>query len=495
MGNKSRILSLLLIPLLVLLHLPFLHADPDYFLSTGRDAFTDEGLNTSQVRNFINHGYLNLNECDNMIKSPLFNLLLFFPLKFFGTYLIVARLTVLSFLITVLVCLAGHPYFARLILLLFITTLTQFYVFQYSHFSLSEMLAVCCILTGIYFLFRRFTGFHTQLGKKTVSDILLSALFLSLAYYFKIQFAYIILLLPFSLLILENKSSEPLLKAPVIRLLLKSAGFLLLFAITYFLAWYLPFRSTFDFMMNDQTAGKFSSLSAIPKTIGFNIVYVLFGDQAWWFNTGVLACLISGILLYKSSSDKVFKVMFALSSIWVLMELHKLSMIYLPSRYLVSYYFAAGLMCSTVLLKLISYKEPGKVLASYFFVAGLSLTAFFFIANTIHFTLLLERRTFSIEAINDYFSSALKNPEQPVMGPWAPAVTWNSKARCIPVWKDFMNDKNIVQILHPQAILSEPDEAESNKAYSSQGMKPELLSDSSRTFQIGRWSVIVYWMN
>ncbi|MBS1659148.1 MAG: hypothetical protein JST18_13760, partial [Bacteroidetes bacterium] len=77
MKQGHWILAVGSVVLLILLHFPFLHADPDYFISIGRDAFTDEGLNTSQLRNYINHGYLSFDECDNLIKSPLFNLLLF----------------------------------------------------------------------------------------------------------------------------------------------------------------------------------------------------------------------------------------------------------------------------------------------------------------------------------------------------------------------------------------------------------------------------------
>ena len=58
-GKHTALICYLLIAILFLMHLPFLHADPDYNLSDSRDAFTDEGLNTSQLRNFINHGQLN----------------------------------------------------------------------------------------------------------------------------------------------------------------------------------------------------------------------------------------------------------------------------------------------------------------------------------------------------------------------------------------------------------------------------------------------------
>jgi hypothetical protein len=57
-----------------------------------------------------------------------------------------------------------------------------------------------------------------------------------------------------------------------------------------------------------------------------------------------------------------------------------------------------------------------------------------------------------------------------------------------------MNDKDVINRFHPQAILSEPNEDESSQAFSSQGINLKQLSDSTHEFQPGRWSVIVYWM-
>lgn len=80
----------------VILQIPFLKADPFVSLSqNSRDAFTDEGLNTSQIRNWVNWGDLNVWECDNLIKTPLFNALLAVSFKIFGNYWLTGRLTVL----------------------------------------------------------------------------------------------------------------------------------------------------------------------------------------------------------------------------------------------------------------------------------------------------------------------------------------------------------------------------------------------------------------
>ncbi len=479
MKDKTIIIAIASIVLLILIHLPFHRSDPDYFLSIGRDAFTDEGLNTSQLRNFINHGYLSFNECDNLIKSPLFNLILFTPLKFFGTHLIVARVTIFLIVIISLLVLSSNIYFRKLLPILLITTLIQYYVFQYSHFSLSEMLSIAFIVVGIFFLFR------FVIDRRSL-QLFLAALVLSLAYYAKIQFAYVIALLPGALIVTHIfKISYSSVYA-----IAKSILWLVLFSFIYFLSWYLPHREIFDFVLKDESSQKFATVSNIPRTVAFNIIHVLFSAQDWWFNLLVVACFVMGIFLFIKSSSESFKVLFVITSLWMIIECHKLAMIYLPSRYIVSYYFAAGMMSSVVLAEAVK-KEVVRVAIQRI---AMVLVLLFLAGNLYYLKEIFQRRTFQVEAINNYFSVTIKNPSQPVLGVWSTNATWDCKARCIPVWRDFMNDKDVFNQFHPQAILSEPNEDESNRAFISRGIDLKAVSDSSRSFQIGKWEVIVYWM-
>ena len=61
-------------------------------MAYGRGSWTDEGLNTCQIRNFVNHGHFNLLDCDNFLKTPLFSFFLFPFFKFIGISLLKARL-------------------------------------------------------------------------------------------------------------------------------------------------------------------------------------------------------------------------------------------------------------------------------------------------------------------------------------------------------------------------------------------------------------------
>ena len=82
--------------LLFLAHLPFLNADPDALVDpTTRSPWTDEGLYSSQIRSYVDHGVFDMEENSALVLSPLFS---FIQLPFylvFGTKLIVLRMIVL----------------------------------------------------------------------------------------------------------------------------------------------------------------------------------------------------------------------------------------------------------------------------------------------------------------------------------------------------------------------------------------------------------------
>lgn len=158
--NKS--LFLIILGLVFIAHFPFIGADPDRNMAVGRGPFTDEGLNTSQVRNWVNQGDLSLNECDNLLKTPLLGFPLAVTYKIFGVSHEVSRLHVLilGFLALLLV---GMDEKNRLMIIIFsLITLLQYQVFQSSHFSMAEMLSVAAILLSIHYLVRSSDMDYTQ---------------------------------------------------------------------------------------------------------------------------------------------------------------------------------------------------------------------------------------------------------------------------------------------------------------------------------------------
>jgi hypothetical protein len=482
-----RQLPYVLLLLVFVLHLPFLTADPDYYLSDSRDAFTDEGLNTSQLRNYINHGQLDFNECDNLIKTLLFNGLLFLPLKILGTEHIVARVTILLSIILLLFISMRSTYIKSIIAILSITTLLQYFVFQYSHFSLSEMISTVSIMVGIFFLYQ-----YIENRILYKNHLLFASVFIAVAYYAKIQFIYIMPLIPIVMFVsICLKKKQPLnYNGPGIKDFAASMLWMFLLFSIYLLFWYWPNYEIFNYVLNEEASGKYATLLLIPRTVAFNIIYVLFSSRTWPANLLFAISFVTGCILFFKSRDRHYRILFAVVVAWLIVESHKLTMIYLPARYLVSYYFAAGLMSSIVIHQILFIKNQNM----YWRYAGATLLLLFMINNSIDYVSLFKNRKFNISEVNKYLEAGMANPNQNLaLGPWAPSLTWKCKAISKPVWHQFFNDVNLLE-QNPRIIISEPGEADSNQAYSLQNISLEYHADSSRTFTIGKWMVTVFWM-
>jgi hypothetical protein len=235
----SRYSCTFLILLLLAAHLPFITADPDINISFSRGPFTDEGLNAIQVRNWVNHGYLDMDECDNLLKTPLLGFTLVLPYKIFGASLAVSRLTVLLLLLLALLWICSDRKHRLFLFIFILITLFQYQVFQFSHFSLAEMLAAGSVLLAIHYFAR---SLDIQFNKRSRQHYaILAAVFISLSYYFKIQFIYTVVLIPLTQLFLAARKSSQFRKM-LFRQGLYANGTLLVFLLVYLFAWYLPNR-------------------------------------------------------------------------------------------------------------------------------------------------------------------------------------------------------------------------------------------------------------
>lgn len=480
-----RYLVIVILGILFLAHLPFISADPDINISYSRDAFTDEGLNTIQVRNLINHNYLSVTECDNLLKTPLFGSLVSLPFAVFGTNLEVGRLVVLLFIMFSLLIIARDDYFRGIILVFALITLLQYEVFQYSHFVLAEMISVVIILWGIYFYYKACNQ------SNSVRNFIFASILISLAYYSKIQFLYIIPLLPLSyLLYVLFRSSIKVYKLSnlgMILMVLTAMGLLYLFF------WYLPFREKYTYMISNQS-GFFEISNKTLEYIDFNFRYYFINDRYLWHFLSFCILLPISVVIYKRSST-TYKILYPLSLLWILLELHKLVMVYLPSRYLVSLYCASGffiaLIIREILFKLSLYPSGlrNKLKISIATLIVLVIT----IININDYIKVLQRRTFAIKSANEYIAQGYEG-KGPVLGAWAPSLTWKSDARALPVWDAFLNYKEPIAQFNPEIVIAESDEEDSNQAYLKQGIDLKQSADSSKSFTIGKWNVVIYWM-
>jgi hypothetical protein len=486
--KTSKILFFILTGIIFSSHLPFIDADPDRNMSVGRGPFTDEGLNTIQIRNWINNGDLDLSECDNLLKTPLLGFPLAVTYKIFGTSHIVSRLHILVLLILALLVIGLDEKHRWIIIIFSFITLLQYQVFQSSHFSMAEMLSVAVILLSIHFLARSFDMDFSQIIR--TRQAVLSAIFLSLSYFIKIQFIYLILLLPLVLLI-RWFTTNYFVRRLIIRQGFAITATLLFFLLVYLLAWYLPNKKAYDFMMAHQS-GEFNFSMKIWEYIRFNLDYHFLHGWFQWFAYFFLAMMIMGFIMLKRSKSKRYPVLFFSALAWFFLELHKLTMVYLPTRYQVSLFASMGLLMSIVLFELMHWPVARtRNLVRWATVAVITvMTAI----NGYNYFDAINHRTYVISDTNKYLATHLAKDDV-VLGAWAPSLTWDSRSRAIPVWNNFLNYQDPVSKFHPKAVVAEIDEQDSEQAWSSQGISLQELSDSVRTVKIGQWEVIIYWMD
>jgi hypothetical protein len=479
----------LLLLLLALAHLPFIKADADLELSWSRGAWTDEGLHTCQVRNYLQHDDHSLDKSDNLIKTPLFGALLYGSYSLFGISLTVSRLTVLVLSLCMLFMIARINHYTNgWIILSLPVTFLQFYIFQYSHLALAEILSSICILAGIVFFYRALAEESHRLFYN-----LLSAVCLSMSYYLKIQYAYIVLLIPMYLFvnILYRYLTEKKWPVDRLKLLGTQIGTYGVLALVYALAWYLPHKALYDYIMADQTGDRYVTWPELMPLLDYYYHTIfLHADLKPFTYLFFLSVILGCLLLFFKGTSQHFKLLFALLLGWMVLELHKLPMSYLPSRYLVSTYIAMGsisaLVCRECMYRVLEKNNWTKL----FLLISLAACAFILFINIDHYKQTFHRRAFSMAAIND----ALKNiplDNRPIVGPWAPGLSWGVNGYSFPVWYNYFNDKDLIKKYHPKVIVSELDEADSGSAFKNNGIHLDSLAQEIRYYKVARWEIKV----
>jgi 4-amino-4-deoxy-L-arabinose transferase-like glycosyltransferase len=146
---------IIILILFLLMHLPFLDADPDILSDRySRSAWTDEGLYTSQIRNWVNHGEFSMWENDAFIKTPLFGIIHIPFFKIFGTGLIISRLIVLFTVFFSLLLFAKVKEFRLPALFIVLLAFSQYHIFHYTHYGLAEMMSISAIALSSLFFYK-----------------------------------------------------------------------------------------------------------------------------------------------------------------------------------------------------------------------------------------------------------------------------------------------------------------------------------------------------
>jgi hypothetical protein len=488
MLKKVRQIHLVALTLLFILcmQLPFLEADPHKDISpNSRDAFTDEGLNTSQVTNKVNHGYFGVNECDNLIKTPLFNAWIYPAYALFGTRIISGRLWML---ITVLSLLFFAAWSFRPIkgpILLFSSVfLTQYHLFQYFRFTMAEMGASALVLCSAAFFMRYEEDRNFKWGATTVA-----ALWMAVAC--KNQFAYVLLLLPVYVMIfhfLRGKNKRPVPLSHLAGLM----GLWLAGGLVYSIFWYLPVKETYDYVMADQANNRF-----IPRaqwtTVAWEQTKQFFGrnENVWLFRAFAAGLLLLPLNYFFSRNNQRFLLSLLILA-WALAECHKLTMWFVPSRYLSPLLFSWGIFASLQLVWAIEYAITR---GTRLYALPAAFGGIIFIVTGIHHMgdviSLYENRTFAIRDINRALKKeSLEN--RIVAGPWAPTLARETGAKVIPVWDGYFNHQETFARFNPKLVIAEWDEADSGGAFRKQGISLRDKADSISKVRVGNYLLSIY---
>ncbi len=475
---------LILVLFFIAIQVPFLQSDPDILFTDGRGANTDEGLNTCQIRNFVNHGVLTLDKSDNLIKTPFFSLLLCLPFKLFGTSLLVARLTVLLFVSVVFYFLLAKKNIQPASGFIFLSIITGFYLFHYSHYSLAEMVSTGWIVAGLSLFIRCLQK------EKGVKNVVLAATAISFAWLTKIQFVYVVAIIPLALVVFMLFKKVAFKRG--LRLLTYASGTTLLWFLLFYIVWYYPNNHFFDDVMQNQTADRFAIPADMLARSRFNFGLFFHSPLLIGFSLLFYTSFFTGIFLMLQRTRFQYSLWFVLLCIWIGIELHKLPMIYLPGRYLISLLFAMGMLIFITgheLVQTLVTGNAGNILKR----AVMALVVVNTGINAYQYYRSFHTRTFAIKEINQYLSS-YEYGNRPVIGAWAPSLTWDTKALTYPVWNHYFNDSAILVVHHPRVIVSETDEADSEQAYSSNGIDLVSVADSVRIIKVNHWELKVYWL-
>ena len=476
MSANKKILLLFLIFIVFLLHFPFLNADPDINISTSMGPFTDEGLYTSNVRNLIHQGSYDFELSDVPVKSPVFPFLFYIPFVLAGTKLIVARLTVLLLILTLYfftvskdkkLFLPAIPVLPAVFL--------QYHIFHFSHFAMSEALAyfltIISVFTGNYFISK--------------NSPLKAGVFPSLIIFFiillKFNFIYLILLFPSVYFILWIIKKEKKYRTAFKYAILST----FIFIAIYFLFWVLPHKELFISVISSQTDNKFVSLKQLPGNIYILLNGVFFHKKLLPVTVFFVVSFIAFVFYRKKIKDS--GIIIPSLIVWLILESHKLSMSYLPTRYFIGFIFP--LLIFSVFFTVYAFKEINLFFKSV--LIGLFTVIFF--NNVSDYISSVKSRTYEISKINKEINS-LNIQNKTAAGNWASTFCWDNNLRTIPIIDGEFNDTNVIGLYKPSFIAFVFDK---NKIeHFNKNNHINLLKDSRKIekHKIGRFTVGIFWL-
>lgn len=415
-----------------------------------------------------------------MIRGPLQTLLYIPVLWVTGEKLIPLRLLTLLFILTGILLFANLGR-ARLAAALSVPILLiQFHFFHFSHYAMAEIMIIALCIASLALMIQ-----YSIKGK--IKYALLAASLIFLAYSLKIQYVYLAAILPGAALVKALLSlKNPLVRKKNFRSFGVISALTLAFVLLYLLAWYLPNKEFYDYVMLRETGQRIVfERGELINTITFTYKHFIQLPETRIIRYVFLISLILLPFSYRNLKAEERELLLILA-IWILLECHKLFMPhYLPVRYLLSALAAIGLFSCIVLSGLLRLPYLRYGIAGV--IVFIALVHFFDYHDS------YRRRTYDLKAVNTWVKSHdLKG--KTLMGNWAASCSWETGAITLPVWNNFLNHENIVETHKPVLIFSETNESDSDEAFRDNGI--DLNYGYKQTlFRIWRYDVGVYEMD
>lgn len=473
---KNNYQYLLLFIFIVVVHLPFLDADPHYFHSTGRAAFTDEGLYAAQSRNFVNNGSFKLSSSDALIKTPLFGFSLVLPFTILGISLAKARLWILLLSAVLLIFFIGRKVNLKMLLFSIPFVFFEYYIFEYSQFCMAEMLAIPCVLAGLVFA-------NNAIITTSRKQMFIGITFISMSYYLKIQFIYTLAIVPIYLFLFWIFNKEK--KTENRKNLVFSVLFSIIYFCFYLIFWYIPNYNLLNFVMQNQSEAKFIEFNNWGNRAYELAVYYFLNPYNIVWSLTVLLVITVGVFNFKKLIYSKFSGLIFILFIWLLFESHKFVLNYAPSRYFVAIFFVLGFLACLILMILYESKR--------FKIFTITISLLLLVSQIGIYNKLINERTYAIRDINLYFAKD-KLENKLALGAWAATCTWNAKYNTMPIWDQYFNYKSPLTNLKPNLIIIEKNEEDCSLLFKNNHIDLNTVSDSTKNFRIGDWDLTAYWI-
>lgn len=441
----------LTIVLWLVLQFPFLTADLPDSLSYSRGPYSDEGLNTFAVRNFINSNFQELSESDNFIKSPVLNAYLFTPFVLFQNDLLVGRIAMLLLIALLFWQMAKRLEYGWLLVVLFSFIPI---LFHFSRLMMGDLTSVLIPLVGMVV----YLSWVREKKEASFKNLVGLVLFASLAVGMKIQGVAIFGIFLTSVFLMPLSSLNP-----KKRLFAIVIGSLPVFLVFLFII--LRQNDLFNYIYNQvpeyYQAKKYGLIDVFKLNweLHFNSVQGQF-LMLTWVIIGFLILMFAAKFWWK-------KLLFLLPLIamW-LYQFSGMFMIYFPPRYLVGLYVASFVLLVVLINESKQILGIIPKLTSVFLVVVLMGYS----AKSIQYD--YANRKFELIKMNHKI--AQNESVSMLIGSWATSLNFTSnKQLAYPIWESYLTFKDIekpIQHYNADLIVAEPKEDDSGGAYKKRGV-------------------------